>query len=71
MQVVPALELFSGTLLVTVADTPLLRPETLELLLDTHIKQKAALSLLTTHVPDAKNYGRIIRNQQGRIVQID
>ncbi|MBI4532446.1 MAG: bifunctional UDP-N-acetylglucosamine diphosphorylase/glucosamine-1-phosphate N-acetyltransferase GlmU [Candidatus Melainabacteria bacterium] len=70
MQVVPALTSFVGVLLVTVADTPLIQPQTLKLLLNTHVKQQAALSLLTTIVPDAKNYGRIIRNQQGLVVQI-
>ncbi|MBX9689513.1 MAG: bifunctional UDP-N-acetylglucosamine diphosphorylase/glucosamine-1-phosphate N-acetyltransferase GlmU [Candidatus Obscuribacterales bacterium] len=62
MQVVPELQGFNGTLLVTVSDCPLLKASTLSQLIETHQKESAAFSLLTTIVEDPKSYGRIIRN---------
>ena len=70
MQVVPALGNFAGTLLVTTGDIPLLSSQTLNELLQEHHKSKATLSLLTALVDDAKNYGRIVRNDDGQILQI-
>ncbi len=69
-QVVPSLEGFSGTLLVSVADTPLLQGNTLAALVDGHIKEKSIVTLLTTEVEDAKSYGRILRNADGAVVGI-
>ena len=69
-QVVPSLEGFSGTLLVSVADTPLLQGNTLAALVDGHIKEKSIVTLLTTEVEDAKSYGRILRNADGSVVGI-
>lgn len=69
-QVVPALDGFVGTLLVTVGDTPLLQAKTLQALLDQHRKDKAVVTLLTTVVEDAKNYGRIVRDENGKPLRI-
>lgn len=69
-QVVPALENFQGTLLVSVADTPLLQGSTLAALVDGHIEQKSVVTLLTTDVEDAKSYGRILRDANGSVVAI-
>jgi bifunctional UDP-N-acetylglucosamine pyrophosphorylase/glucosamine-1-phosphate N-acetyltransferase len=69
-QVVPSLEGFSGTLLVSVADTPLLQGNTLAALVDGHIEQKSIVTLLTTEVEDAKSYGRILRNPDGSVIGI-
>lgn len=70
MQVVPALANFEGTLLVSVADTPLLTHSTLAKLVDTHRQTKSVVSLLTTKVDDPKNYGRILRDKQNNVVGI-
>ncbi len=67
MQVVPALANFEGTLLVSVADTPLLTHRTLAKLVDTHKETKSVVTLLTTKVDDPKNYGRILRDKQGNV----
>lgn len=69
-QVVQDLKGFQGTLLVTVGDAPLLTTETLERFIAGHKQKQAAVSLITTTVPDAKNYGRIIRDAAGRILGI-
>ncbi len=69
-RVVPSLKGFKGTLLVSVSDTPLLRGETLRDLIAQHRKDGAVMSLLTTVVDDAKNYGRIVRDQAGKIQKI-
>ncbi len=67
MQVVPALENFTGTLLVTVGDAPVLQSDTLAKLLATHRETKAVVTALSTVVPDAKNYGRMVRDQDGKV----
>lgn len=69
-KVVPSLAGFKGTLLVSVSDTPLLTGKTLKNLIDTHVREKAIMSLLTTVVDDAKNYGRIVRDKKGQITKI-
>lgn len=69
-QVVPSLEGFAGTLLVSVADTPLLQGSTLAALVDGHVEHKSIVTLLTTEVEDAKSYGRILRDEQGSVVAI-
>jgi bifunctional UDP-N-acetylglucosamine pyrophosphorylase/glucosamine-1-phosphate N-acetyltransferase len=58
----PALAGFTGTLLVVCGDTPLLRAATLHALLDHHAASGAAVTVLSTRVPDASGYGRIVRD---------
>lgn len=67
MQVAPYLKDFKGDLLVTVGDAPLLTGETLAPLLETHIKDNATVTVLSTIVPDSKNYGRVLRDDQCRV----
>jgi bifunctional UDP-N-acetylglucosamine pyrophosphorylase/glucosamine-1-phosphate N-acetyltransferase len=66
----PALEDFEGTLLVVCGDTPLLRAATLEALLARHREEAAAVTVLTTRVPDPTGYGRMVRDAQGRVMGI-
>jgi bifunctional UDP-N-acetylglucosamine pyrophosphorylase/glucosamine-1-phosphate N-acetyltransferase len=66
----PMLEDFQGTLLVVCGDTPLLRAATLDTLLAHHREERAAVTVLTTHVPDPSGYGRIVRDAQGGVVGI-
>ncbi|MBP6746640.1 bifunctional UDP-N-acetylglucosamine diphosphorylase/glucosamine-1-phosphate N-acetyltransferase GlmU [bacterium] len=67
MQVMPALEGFEGTLIVTVGDAPVLQANTLAELLATHRQKKAVITALSTVVPDPKNYGRMVRDQEGKV----
>jgi bifunctional UDP-N-acetylglucosamine pyrophosphorylase / glucosamine-1-phosphate N-acetyltransferase len=69
-QAVPDLKNFRGTLLVTVGDAPLLTGKTLREFVRQHKHEQAVVSLLTTKVPDAKNYGRILRDEQGKVRRI-
>jgi bifunctional UDP-N-acetylglucosamine pyrophosphorylase/glucosamine-1-phosphate N-acetyltransferase len=57
-----ALAGFTGTLLIVCGDTPLLRGATLASLLDHHAATGAAVTVLSTRVPDARGYGRIVRD---------
>ncbi|NME80043.1 bifunctional UDP-N-acetylglucosamine diphosphorylase/glucosamine-1-phosphate N-acetyltransferase GlmU [Rhodococcus sp. 105337] len=62
---------FAGTVLVTAADVPLLSPETLRELLETHTEpDSAAVTVLTTTVPDPTGYGRIVRTTDGDVAAI-
>ena len=49
-----------GTLVVLSGDAPLLRPGTLERLVDTHTAKGAAATVLTASVADPTGYGRIV-----------
>lgn len=68
--VVKDLSDYEGTLLVSVADTPLLQGSTLKALLDGHREKNATVTLLTTMVDDPKSYGRIIRGADGQVTSI-
>jgi bifunctional UDP-N-acetylglucosamine pyrophosphorylase/glucosamine-1-phosphate N-acetyltransferase len=57
----PALGDFQGTLLVVCGDTPLLRAPVLHDLLEGHESSGAAVTVLSTRVPDPRGYGRILR----------
>lgn len=53
--------------LVVPGDAPLLRPETLAALLDTHRRGEAAATLLTAELDDPTDYGRVLRDSEGRV----
>jgi bifunctional UDP-N-acetylglucosamine pyrophosphorylase/glucosamine-1-phosphate N-acetyltransferase len=61
---------FSGTVVVTASDVPLLDSETLAGLVDVHGAQRAAATLLTTTLPDPTGYGRVLRTQDGEVISI-
>lgn len=61
---------FTGTVVVTAGDVPLLDAGTLADLVDTHRAGRAAATILTTTVPDATGYGRILRTQDGEVIAI-
>jgi bifunctional UDP-N-acetylglucosamine pyrophosphorylase/glucosamine-1-phosphate N-acetyltransferase len=58
------------TVLVLYGDTPFLSAETIQRLLDTHQATQAALSLITFTPHDPALYGRIVRDVDGRVVDI-
>lgn len=62
-----ALADFEGNVLVIAGDMPLLRAETLELLVDRHEKEHAAVTLATAVLEDPAGYGRIIRDEFGNL----
>lgn len=61
---------FSGTVLVTASDVPLLDSETLAGLIDDHVGQSTSATLLTTTLADPTGYGRILRTQDGEVTSI-
>jgi bifunctional UDP-N-acetylglucosamine pyrophosphorylase / glucosamine-1-phosphate N-acetyltransferase len=51
-------------------DTPLLRPETLDELVATHVANGNAATLLTSVMDDPTGYGRVTRRSDGRVLRI-
>jgi bifunctional UDP-N-acetylglucosamine pyrophosphorylase / glucosamine-1-phosphate N-acetyltransferase len=68
--VTEALGALSGTVIVTYADMPLLRPSTLQALAREHDGRKNAVTVLTAQVPDPYGYGRIVRDPNGNLTEI-
>ncbi|MFC1495839.1 sugar phosphate nucleotidyltransferase [Candidatus Margulisiibacteriota bacterium] len=58
------------TVLVLAGDVPLLKAETLKALVDFHNQHNSAATDLTAIMPDAGNYGRVIRDRDGHILKI-
>jgi bifunctional UDP-N-acetylglucosamine pyrophosphorylase/glucosamine-1-phosphate N-acetyltransferase len=67
-QAAPQLEDHNGLLLVIVGDVPLLTEETLQRLIDT--ASAGILALVTFTPPIAKGYGRIVRDEGGKVTRI-
>jgi UDP-N-acetylglucosamine diphosphorylase/glucosamine-1-phosphate N-acetyltransferase len=59
-----------GPVLVLAGDGPLVRPETLRKLMETHQEQAAACTLATSILPDPMRYGRILRDDAGQLAGI-
>ncbi|WP_050613569.1 bifunctional UDP-N-acetylglucosamine diphosphorylase/glucosamine-1-phosphate N-acetyltransferase GlmU [Bacillus testis] len=70
MQAEELLEGKTGTTLVICGDTPLIKPETMQALIQQHEEQGAKASVLTAHIENPTGYGRIIRNEQGYVEKI-
>lgn len=62
---------FTGTILVTTSDVPMLDAATLHDLLTVHDQHpRPAVTVLTATVPDPTGYGRIVRNPNGEVLSI-
>ena len=68
LQAEQALKGFEGDVLILAADVPLIRPGTLQKLVEA--KQDADVSLLSTRLEDPKGYGRIVRKPNGEVERI-
>ncbi len=62
-----ALADFDGNLVIIAGDMPLLRSETLELLVKTHKSQNSAVTLATAVLDNPTSYGRIVRDTYGNL----
>ena len=60
----------TGTVIVSYGDVPLLDTATLRALLDEHTEAKNAVTVLTAVVDDPTGYGRITRDDAGKVVGI-
>lgn len=56
--------------LVLYGDSPMIKPETLRAMLEQHRAQAQALTVLTSSLPDATGYGRIVRGAGGELQSI-
>ena len=65
-----ALAGFDGSVLVCYGDMPLLRRETYESLIATHRREGNACTLLSSHLEEGGNYGRVIRGADGSFSQV-
>jgi bifunctional UDP-N-acetylglucosamine pyrophosphorylase / glucosamine-1-phosphate N-acetyltransferase len=68
--VIETLGVIHGTVIVLFSDTPMLRAETLASLTAEHEAAGAAVTVLTAQAPDPTGYGRIQRDNTGRICGI-
>ncbi|MDH3393955.1 MAG: NTP transferase domain-containing protein [Desulfobulbaceae bacterium] len=59
-----------GTVLILCGDTPLIRSKTLQDFTAAHRESGAVLSVMTTHLDDPTNYGRIVTDNEGNILCI-
>lgn len=60
----------SGEVVVTMADVPMLRGETLVELIATHRSRQAAITVLTARVDNPTGYGRVVREADDLVSQI-
>ncbi|MGE5702347.1 MAG: bifunctional UDP-N-acetylglucosamine diphosphorylase/glucosamine-1-phosphate N-acetyltransferase GlmU [Clostridia bacterium] len=70
LQAVPFLTGKTGTTLLLYGDVPLLSRETLQHLLNHHLENEAAATVLTAVLPDPTGYGRIVRDEAGEVLKI-
>ena len=70
LQAYPLLKDYDGDLLILYGDTPLFRPSSILGLINRHRFKDAAMTLLTALVTRPLPYGRVIRDEAGRIVDI-
>jgi bifunctional UDP-N-acetylglucosamine pyrophosphorylase/glucosamine-1-phosphate N-acetyltransferase len=59
-----------GDVLVLSGDTPLLTPDVLRGLIDTHRREAAAATVLSFEPADPRAYGRVVRDGHGRVARI-
>ncbi len=53
--------------LIVPGDTPMLRAETLQTLVDRHLSAQPSVTMLTTRLADPAGYGRVIRSEEGEV----
>ncbi len=68
--VVDALYPLPQTVLVCYGDTPLVRSSVLAQVLSTHLAQRATVTFLTATIEQSSDFGRVVRDSQGRVREI-
>jgi bifunctional UDP-N-acetylglucosamine pyrophosphorylase/glucosamine-1-phosphate N-acetyltransferase len=58
---------FKGDVVILSGDVPLIREQTLRMLIERHRSRNAAMTLLTACLAEPKGYGRILRDGEGAI----
>jgi bifunctional UDP-N-acetylglucosamine pyrophosphorylase / glucosamine-1-phosphate N-acetyltransferase len=69
-QLLPHLDDFIGDLLVLNGDVPLLRPETLQAMLQTHQRHQNAATILTAQISNPQGYGRVFCDSNDLLKEI-
>jgi bifunctional UDP-N-acetylglucosamine pyrophosphorylase/glucosamine-1-phosphate N-acetyltransferase len=59
-----------GTTIVICGDTPLIKAETLQRMIEVHLAKKASATILTAKVASPEGYGRMVRDAQGDVIAI-
>jgi UDP-N-acetylglucosamine pyrophosphorylase len=67
---VPLLQNFEGDVIVTCGDVPLLKTETLQRLIQTRRENNSAASMLVAQVDEPGSYGRVVCDDENRVLQI-
>lgn len=67
LQARPSLQGNSETVLVMLADMPLIRAASAQALIEVHQRQRGPLSILTVIAPRQKDFGRIVRDATGQV----
>lgn len=70
MQAAPFLEGKKGKVLILYGDVPIIRTETIELMIEKSVESKEAATVLTAVYENPTGYGRIIRDEGGAIETI-
>lgn len=68
MQAMPHVN--SSNIIVLPADTPLITPQAIKTLIETHIAESNAATLLTAALHNPSHYGRVVRNEDGSVLRI-
>ncbi len=66
----PELRDWTGPVLILCGDVPLLKPSTVQALLDRHRQNGHALTVLGMELPDPGAYGRLVTDAAGNLVRI-
>jgi len=61
---------FNGTVFILYGDVPLIKPDTLNKMLEIHRNMKAKCTVLTMYPEDTDRYGRIIRDENNHVKEI-
>lgn len=69
-RVAPSLQDFEGDVIVTCGDVPLLATETLRRLIQTRRDNNSAASMLVAQIGDPASYGRVLCDDENRVLQI-
>lgn len=70
MQAMPNVGTDAAAVLVLPGDTPLITAEAIRQLMDTHVSERSAATLLTAALEDASHYGRVVRHSNGSVLHI-
>ncbi|UCD65307.1 MAG: NTP transferase domain-containing protein [Deltaproteobacteria bacterium] len=60
----------SDTVLILSGDVPLIKADSLRKMLAAHAENRASLTLMTATLDDPTNYGRIVRDHRGKLLEI-